>query len=99
MSQTFETQFGGRTLTIETGKLARLAASLEARGYKQERVSRFLMRCVFTMFAEDVRLLPDEPFRHLVDDIALPNPEEFVPAAEELCRRAPYSSLTRLHAR
>ncbi len=45
-------------------KLARLAASLEARGYDQERVSRFLMRCVFTMFAEDVRLLPDEPFRH-----------------------------------
>ena len=25
MSQTFETQIGGRTLTIETGKLARLA--------------------------------------------------------------------------
>ena len=25
MAQTFETQFGGRTLTIETGKLARLA--------------------------------------------------------------------------
>ena len=25
MSHTFETQFGGRTLTIETGKLARLA--------------------------------------------------------------------------
>jgi len=25
VSQTFETQFGGRTLTIETGKLARLA--------------------------------------------------------------------------
>ena len=25
MSQTFETEFGGRTLTIETGKLARLA--------------------------------------------------------------------------
>ena len=25
MSQTFETQFGGRTLTIETGKLASLA--------------------------------------------------------------------------
>jgi polyribonucleotide nucleotidyltransferase len=25
LSQTFETQFGGRTLTIETGKLARLA--------------------------------------------------------------------------
>ena len=25
MSHTFETQFGGRTLTIETGKIARLA--------------------------------------------------------------------------
>ena len=25
MSQIFETEFGGRTLTIETGKLARLA--------------------------------------------------------------------------
>ena len=25
MSHTFETEFGGRTLTIETGKLARLA--------------------------------------------------------------------------
>ncbi len=68
------------------GKLARLAASLEARGYKQERVSRFLMRCVFTMFAEDVRLLPDEPFRKLIDDVALPKPDEFVPAAEDLWR-------------
>jgi hypothetical protein len=65
-------------------KLARLAASLEARHFGQERVSRFLMRCVFTMFAEDVRLLPDEPFRRLVGEVALPNPEEFVPAAEEL---------------
>jgi hypothetical protein len=65
-------------------KLARLAASLEARHFGQERVSRFLMRCVFTMFAEDVRLLPDEPFRRLVGEVALPHPEEFVPAAEEL---------------
>ncbi|TKC99643.1 class I SAM-dependent DNA methyltransferase [Polyangium fumosum] len=67
-------------------KLARLAASLETRGYPQERVSRFLMRCVFTMFAEDVRLLRDEPFRRMLDDVALPNPSEFVPAAEDLWR-------------
>jgi hypothetical protein len=67
-------------------KLARLAASLEARGFAQERVSRFLMRCVFTMFAEDVRLLHDEPFRRLIDDIALKDPAEFVPAIEELWR-------------
>jgi len=68
------------------GKLALLAASLEKRGYDQERVSRFLMRCVFTMFAEDVYLLQDEPFRHLVGDVAIPNPEEFVPSVEDLWR-------------
>jgi hypothetical protein len=67
-------------------KLAKLAASLEARGYAQERVSRFLMRCVFTMFAEDVRLLHDEPFRRLIDEVAMKNPAEFVPAIEELWR-------------
>jgi hypothetical protein len=67
-------------------KLARLAASLEGRGHGQEAVSRFLMRCVFTMFAEDVRLLHDEPFRRLVDEVALPSPGEFVAAAEDLWR-------------
>ena len=66
------------------GKLAMLASSLEARGFSQERVSRFLMRVVFTMFAEDVALLHDEPFRRLLDEVALENPAEFVPAAEEL---------------
>jgi hypothetical protein len=68
------------------GKLSKLADSLEKRGYDQERVSRFLIRCVFTMFAEDVRLLHDEPFLHLIQDVALPNPDDFVPAAEELWR-------------
>lgn len=67
-------------------KLARLAASLEARGIGQERVSRFLMRCVFTMFAEDVRLLQDEPFRRLIDEVALKNPKEFPPGVEDLWR-------------
>lgn len=67
-------------------KLARLAASLEARGFGQERVSRFLMRCVFTMFAEDVRLLQDEPFRRLIDEVALKNPKEFPPGVEDLWR-------------
>ncbi|HEY0971318.1 MAG TPA: DNA methyltransferase [Gemmatimonadales bacterium] len=65
-------------------KLATLAASLEARGFAQERVAKFLMRVVFTMFAEDVQLLHDEPFRRLLDEVALEHPEEFVPAAEEL---------------
>lgn len=67
-------------------KLARLAASLEARGFGQERVSRFLMRCVFTMFAEDVRLLHDEPFLHLISEVAMKDPAEFPPGIEELWR-------------
>ncbi|MDQ2668191.1 MAG: class I SAM-dependent DNA methyltransferase [Gemmatimonadota bacterium] len=66
------------------GHLAELAASLEHRGFAQEEVARFLMRCVFTCFAEDVGLLPDEPFRRLLDEIALPSPEEFPGAVEEL---------------
>ena len=67
-------------------RLAKLAAELEREGYEQERVARFLMRCVFTMFAEDVGLLDGEPFRHIIDDVALNNPAEFVPLAEELWR-------------
>jgi len=39
-------------------KLAELSAALEARIGDQERVARFLMRCVFSCFAEDVGLLP-----------------------------------------
>ena len=47
-------------------KLATLARSLEATGHRAETVAQFLMRCLFTMFAEDVRLLPTESFRDLL---------------------------------
>lgn len=65
-------------------QLAELAASLEARGHSQEDVARFLMRCVFTMFAEDVGLLRNEPFRQLINQVAFSNPEEFAEAARDL---------------
>ena len=58
-------------------KLAGLASSLESRGHDQEDVARFLMRCVFTMFSEDVGLLEGEPFLNAIRDIALPNPKAF----------------------
>lgn len=67
-------------------QLAKLATELEAEGFAHERVARFLMRCVFTMFAEDVGLLPGEPFRRIIDEAALETPTEFVPLAEELWR-------------
>ncbi|MGB3047949.1 type IIL restriction-modification enzyme MmeI, partial [Dokdonella sp.] len=47
-------------------RLAALARSLEAARHSPELVAQFLMRCLFTMFAEDVKLLPPESFRNLL---------------------------------
>lgn len=49
------------------GRLAELAARLESRGHDQERVARFLMRCVFSCFAEDVGLLPKRLFERTLE--------------------------------
>ncbi|MEO5799167.1 MAG: DNA methyltransferase [Gemmatimonadales bacterium] len=49
------------------GKLAELAATFEGRGFESERVARFLMRCVFCFFAEDVGLLPPKLFEQTLD--------------------------------
>lgn len=65
--------------------LAELAASLERRGHEQEEVARYLMRCVFTMFAEDIGLLRDEPFRQAIEEAGLGgSPDEFSEAIVEL---------------
>lgn len=48
-------------------KLADLAKSLEATGIEATRRAGFLQRCLFTMFAEDVGLLPEEAFRNLLE--------------------------------
>jgi len=61
-------------------RLAELASALEARGYPHERVARFLMRVVFTLFAEDVGLLPGEPFRKAIEEIGFHAPGEFADA-------------------
>lgn len=47
-------------------QLAELAKSLEKSGHPAEAVAQFLMRCLFTMFAEDVKLLPHDSFRELL---------------------------------
>ncbi|RPD51151.1 class I SAM-dependent DNA methyltransferase [Paracnuella aquatica] len=49
-------------------RLAKLAALLEAAGHAPEKVAGFLMRCLFTMFAEDVQLLPEKSFTRLLQD-------------------------------
>src|SRR5205085_7954319 len=50
-------------------QLAALARSLEEAGYTPERVASFLMRAIFTMFAEDVQLIPPESFTEALADI------------------------------
>ncbi|MGH7591226.1 MAG: DNA methyltransferase, partial [Gemmatimonadales bacterium] len=62
-------------------KLAELATSLESRGHPQEVVAQFLIRIMFTMFAEDVDLLPGETLEHLLSDVPL---EELPSALEDL---------------
>lgn len=57
--------------------LAELARVLEEAGEPPERVARFLMRCIFTMFAEDVGLLPDGLFADLIENHWLPSPPAF----------------------
>ncbi len=44
------------------GHLAELGKSFEGQGHAPEDVATFLMRCLFTMFAEDVALIPEGSF-------------------------------------
>jgi hypothetical protein len=49
-------------------RLARIARNLEGRHDPRD-VAEFLMRCLFTMFAEDVGLLPEDGFANLLKDL------------------------------
>jgi hypothetical protein len=49
-----------------SGELAALATSLEASGHAPQAVAAFLTRCLFSMFAEDVALLPERSFKELL---------------------------------
>lgn len=46
--------------------LAKVSTTLEKEGHDPEAVAMFLMRCLFTMFAEDARLLPENAFEKLL---------------------------------
>ncbi|WP_162910652.1 class I SAM-dependent DNA methyltransferase [Hymenobacter oligotrophus] len=47
-------------------QLAALSQQLEQAGHASEVVAQFLMRCLFTMFAEDVQLIPKDAFTGLL---------------------------------
>ena len=63
--------------------LADLARSLEKDGYKVERVAHFVKRCLFTMFCEDVDLLPRGKFTALLETMQA-TPQHFPQAIASL---------------
>jgi restriction-modification enzyme MmeI-like protein len=68
------------------GHLAELARGLEAEGHDPELSARFLMRCLFTMFAEDARLLPERVFTNELEKRWIKEPAKFVAGCESLGR-------------
>ncbi|PZV15214.1 MAG: class I SAM-dependent DNA methyltransferase [Leptolyngbya sp.] len=63
--------------------LAELSKRLEGLHEPQE-VAHFLMRCIFTMFAEDVGLLKEHLFTEALETRWLLNPKSFKPEVESL---------------
>ncbi|MCC3431732.1 MAG: hypothetical protein JGK08_17385 [Microcoleus sp. PH2017_04_SCI_O_A] len=63
--------------------LAELAKGMEANVDPQQ-VAQFLMRCIFTMFAEDVGLLKEHLFTQALETRWILNPKMFKPEVEAL---------------
>ena len=78
-------RYAARVTRAISATLAGLARSLEAQGHAVERVAGFLMQCLFTMFAEDVELLPADGFTRLLERLQA-QPELFADAISALWR-------------
>ena len=57
-------------------RLAQVSLALEKKNYPAQDVAMFLMRCLFTMFAEDVGLLPEKSFKEVLEECEK-NPDAF----------------------
>ena len=66
-----------------SAQLATLARSMEQDGYDVERVSLFLMRSLFTMFAEDAGLIPQGKYTALLERLEA-QPQHFPDAMRSL---------------
>ncbi|MDX2055224.1 MAG: type IIL restriction-modification enzyme MmeI [Polyangiaceae bacterium] len=66
--------------------IANLAKKLEADKHPPETVATFLMRCLFTMFAEDVGLLGEGTFTNALRDFWIKSPKSFPGGIESLWR-------------
>lgn len=58
-------------------RLAQVSVALEKQSFDPQDVAMFLMRCLFTMFAEDVGLLPEKSFKRVLEECEK-NPDAFV---------------------
>lgn len=85
-------QHAARVTRAISNTLAALARSLEGQGYAVPRVAGFLMQCLFTMFAEDVELLPKDSFTRLLERLR-EQPAHFVDAVTALWRNMDASGL------
>lgn len=63
-------------------RIAKIAKRLEDK-YDAKEVAEFLMRCLFTMFAEDAKLIPEKGFHKLLGQMK-ETPKHFVAALESL---------------
>lgn len=63
--------------------LAQLASSLEKAGHDPQLIAIFLQRLLFTLFAEDVGLLPEKSFEKLLEQ-ATKSPKGFAPLVTAL---------------
>lgn len=63
--------------------LAELGKSFESQGHNSETVARFLMRCLFSMFAEDVELIPLGSFTAKLKELRS-HPEHAEPTLKSL---------------
>jgi len=76
-------KYAARVTREISDTLARLARTLEKDGYKVERVAHFIKRCLFTMFCEDVGLLPKGEFTALLQKLK-DTPQHFPSAIQNL---------------
>ncbi|TPL07895.1 class I SAM-dependent DNA methyltransferase [Mesorhizobium sp. B2-4-14] len=67
------------------GQLAEISKALEGRGFDPRSVAVFLMRCLFTMFVEDVGLLRKKGFTELLTK-CLDDPTRFTFEIDDLWR-------------
>ncbi len=63
------------------GYLAGISAQLERDNHRPDVVAQFLMRCLFTMFAEDAGLIPNQSFTGMLRRYDQPDMRGFLPDA------------------